>query len=932
MLKDFIAVDIETTGLDKNHDHIIEIAAIRFENGTERDVFSSLVNPGCSISPFIIQLTGIRNEDLKNASSIQDILHRFHQFIRDLPLLFYNAPFDTGFIQRESLAAGLTLTNPILDVLLIARAAWPFLPSYKLKDMALTWQIDVQQIHRAESDARVTGQVYLKLNQFWVAQSVDILNVVANFFVNTPSVYTEYFRSLLQSKTQVPSSASEYHYQLPQPGSNFIPGGISDFSFPVELKEWFLPGGLISQHLGNYEYRHIQEIMAEFIMETFTTDTIGIAEAATGTGKSFAYLIPAIAFAAHQQVPVLISTKTKTLQDQLFFKDIPFIHQLTHHSFSAAILKGKNNYFCLKKYFQCLEYQVSHLPLPIREQILPAVIYQAQTRTGDLAELGKSDPGRMVSRFFAADAISCFPRTCPHKKNCYYYLARFQAMQAQLVITNHSLLMAELSIENSFIHEFQHIVIDEAHHLEKVAVSFLGHDLSFNQIQGILDYFFLNSHESSNLIKRLLRQIQQQGLYSFEEMAVLDTTINELVIYARRLELESMSLFEQMKVCAQDTKSTNYSIHYRVRQAFSEESPAMMLYIRMQKLLTTIQSSIKSINTMLEDKAKEFGLEDYQAGLNSCCLQLTETQQFLDGFLQCHGDNLVHWIESDEKEKLLVLHSWPIQIDQILQDQLFTSVKSIILVSATLTINQNFTYFKRRLGLENMELEKVRELILDPVFQMDHQVMICLPTFLPDPTQTEAFTAQAAEMLHQILPAHKKGCLILFTSYSMMQDFYNKMKNPFELQQVKLLMQNRKSSIHFLLKEFKEDFSSVLLGTESFWEGIDVPGKALEILVITKLPFQVPDEPIIEARLEYLQKQNKNPFYHYTLPESIIRLKQGIGRLIRHREDTGIILILDKRVHTASYGKFIENSLPVPLTLVNSLTEMDKLISGWFHN
>ncbi|MBP7459682.1 MAG: ribonuclease H-like domain-containing protein [Candidatus Delongbacteria bacterium] len=932
MIHHFIAVDIETTGLDPNRDHIIEIAAVEFTDGRESASFSRLINPGHPISPFISQLTGILNQDLKTAPSIASVISEFHTFCRDLPLVFYNAPFDAAFIRREMAAAGVAFSNPILDVLVLARSAWPFLTSYKLKDSAETWEVTIDKVHRAESDARMTGLLFLKFNQFWIHQSLEIMNTLANFFINTDSVYTDYFRELLTTKGGT-HPAPEYQVSLPdlpQPESNAIQAEGSDFDYPERLEDFFKPGGLISRQLDHYEYRHIQETMAEFILKSFEEETIGITEAATGTGKSFAYLIPAILFSTRSRQPVLISTKTKNLQDQLFFKDIPFIHHMVNESFSSAILKGRNNYFCRKKYTQFLEFQLPHLPPALREQILPVVIYQAYTQTGDLGEIGKSDPTRSIARYFSSDTISCFPRSCPHKRECYYYRARQQAMQAQIVITNHSLLMAELTIENSFIHDFQHLIIDEAHQLEKTAVSFLGQDMSYHRIGGLLDFYCLNPHDQYVLLKRLLHTVQTQNFYGFEVTAQLENSVNEMILLASRLDSECRNLFDQVRTSIQPPKGSGYSIHSRIRQPFDDHSAEMTRFTRIEKLITALLDGIKAIHTIVEEKAEEYGLEEYCAGLDALSVQLGEIRQFLDDFLHCRVENRVHWVEIEEKEKYPELHSWPVQIDRILQEQLFGAVKSIVLVSATLTINQNFIYCKRRLGLEDIEAERINELVLEPVFQLDQQVMICLPTFLPDPAQTQSFTQQSAELLNYLIPIHKRGCLILFTSYSMMQDFHQRMKPHFEQHGIKLMMQNRKSSTQHLLREFKENESSVLLGTESFWEGVDVPGKALEVVVITKLPFQVPDEPIIEARLEYLQQQNKNPFYHYTLPEAIIRLKQGLGRLIRHRDDTGIILILDKRVRSAAYGRFIENSLPVPLKTAGSRDAMERLFRGWF--
>ncbi len=928
LLHDFIAIDIETTGLNPDKDAIIELAACEFQDCKIKRTFSTLVNPNRSLPEAITIITGITDDDLLEAPTIDSVWNDFLQFSNNQSCIFHNAPFDLSFLKKTGLRQGILFNSSIImDTLILARAANPFLNSYKLCDLITEMKVPPipESFHRAGADALQTGMLYISINQFLMTQSLEILNDLANFFRNSESFYQTYFRLILkqyqtQSQSQRKITPSHSYNQIFKTGE--------DFTKPDHIYEIFRPNGLISNQLPDYEFRQLQEDLSEFIYSAFNEDAFAMAEAGTGTGKSFAYLIPAILFAHSNKKTVYIATRTKSLQDQLFFKDIPFLHDLFGNSFRAALLKGKSNYACLKKVDFLKEYHLLRFTSEQREQLLPLISFLYWTHTGDISEIYRADPVNAISRAIGAEQQNCFPTSCPYRQKCYWFKIRMLSPQSQIVILNHSLLLADLQHQNAEETPYQYVIIDEAHQLEKNAASYFGESHSLEELTDFFTYYCLPSRQKATLITGLIESVRKKGMLSPHKIADMEKLQKQLENGAKKYMDNITLLFDHLRHYIRQRPTLNdfSNNSIRLKETLMDISSIDATFKMMSKTDTEFKQTNRKLSELIDE---EQGFEDALNQILAFTQNLQRWTDFIQTFLTNGGDNIVHWFETNQNQTFFKIHSWPIEVSSFLQKNFYNSARSVIMLSATLTINHNFIYYKRRLGLENYEKTEIRELILDSPFEMEQQIALFVPTFLPE-TDKKDFQSAAAELMASLIKQEKRSALILFTSYQMLRNFDTILHDRLAGTGITLMKQARGSSNKQLIQDFKNQVGSVLLGTDTFWEGIDVPGKALEIVTIAKLPFMVPNDPMVEARIELLEAEDKRAFYHYTLPEAIIRLKQGIGRLIRHRNDYGIIIILDKRLVTSSYSQVILQSLPVKVQPIPSLQLLRQKIGDFF--
>jgi ATP-dependent DNA helicase DinG len=607
------------------------------------------------------------------------------------------------------------------------------------------------------------------------------------------------------------------------------------------MNDFFGPGGVLQQKLGDYEFRPSQIRMAEAVYNALEGQDHVIIEAGTGTGKTLAYLLPALIHGRR----ILVSTGTKTLQDQIFYKDIPLLENILERPIRSAYLKGRNNYLCrLKLQNAHAEGLFSMKELRVFKTILE---WSQTTETGDQSELGGDLDPELWSRLDAR-RDRCLGTKCEDYDRCFLTLMRQRAMEADIVIVNHHLFFADLAIRKSevggILPDYSAVIFDEAHELEEVATEYFGFHVS-------------------------------------------NFRISELVGDARRLADKS------------ETKIEDLSGVQRAADRFFGGLALMgdgRLPMQNFRELEGMDALIAALHDARHSLKKE---KDFSGEWETLARRAGEIESELEVFRSGELENYVFWIE--RRGRGVFLEACPVDVSGLLREKLFERVPACVLTSATLTVGESFGYFRQRIGME-----VGHELSLSTEFDVRTQAMLYTPKRMPD-YRHPAYLKRAVDEIRQILNASRGRAFVLFTSYQQMMTAYEIVSQSVPWP---CMVQTRAAGKSRLLEEFKITPNAVLFATSSFWQGVDVKGEALSAVIIDKLPFQVPSDPLVSARMARVEREGGSAFSDYQLPQAVLRLKQGLGRLIRSKSDRGVLAILDGRLSTKGYGKLFMASLP----------------------
>lgn len=689
------------------------------------------------------------------------------------------------------------------------------------------------------------------------------------------------------------------------------------------------PGGAVASRLDGYEHRPEQLQMLEAVTAAFNDDAVLTVEAGTGTGKSLAYLLPAISWSLANKERVVVSTHTINLQEQLVRKDLPFLIERAGYEVETALVKGRGNYLCQRKAAQARAQGALLVEDGLQRELREVLAWAAKTKDGSLSDLS-SKPRPEVWEQVVSENDNCLRARCPHYSTCFFYTARRAAAKADIVVVNHHLLMADLALrhqtesytQNAVLPPAKRVVIDEAHHLEDVATNYFGARLSwfalertFGRLQSLRDM-------GKGILPALLI-----ALDSIESPQDRDTAggasrwIEERLLKQRQsLAVDAEQCFTELLTGLERLLGSEVAAGLDRKLRVLPELRDSPFWREVEKRLTTLADALQAHADDFEPVFERLESMEEQTlrQVLSLATELRAMRSRISGFAAgLHSfvgddDETCRWIETRFRArtgKSIAFCSAPISVAPLLRDALFDRFDTAILTSATLAVGRRFDYLHEKVGLDRLKIpERVGTLLIDSPFDFERQALLAVPDDIPEPTQP-GYEEATHTAIQRIIEITGGGTFVLFTAYGALNRAVDALAPNLRAAGLTVLQQGQ-TNRQVLLDRFAKDGRAVLFATDSFWEGVDVRGSALRCVIITRLPFRVPTEPIEQARVDAITSRGGNAFAEHTVPQAVIKLKQGFGRLIRSRTDVGAVVVLDSRAVRKPYGRTFLDSLP----------------------
>ncbi|MFE1244147.1 ATP-dependent DNA helicase DinG [Fictibacillus sp. NPDC058756] len=929
MTRRYVVIDFETTGNSAaKGDRIIQIGAVVVEAGQITDRYSTFIQPGVPIPPFIEQLTGINDDMVKDAPLFEEAAPKLLQMLEGAYFVAHNVMFDYSFLQGELDRCGYSpLSMPLIDTVELSRLLLLGADGYQLGMLAEYLGLEHENPHQADSDAEVTAMLLMHLLDKLETLPLLTLERLSPFVKKLQSSLENIVSDIISKKSVFLADEETYDFYRKLALKKTLKQEQEEFNDDLESYGASELEQKLKTHMAHYEIRESQQKMVELVDEALHTNQHLVIEAGTGVGKSLGYLIPGVRLAKVKDRPLVVSTHTVQLQQQLLERDVPLLKKIMPFDFTATLLKGRNHYLCLRKFEHTLQdhHEDNYDTNFTKAQL---IIWLTETEQGDVEELSMASGGKLFWNTVKSDANSCLNHRCPWFSRCYYHKQRRAAHESDLVITNHALLFTDLKSDSQLLPSYKEAVLDEAHHIEEVVSDHFGKETDYFTFLKLLDR--LSSTESDGMMNTL------RELSDLLEVPKYETYLAKWDGLFLDVKNELDDLFKQIKtICVTKAKSSRSSELTKQTLRYTNEDiesalwePVLEMEERVKQYISDLVKPVKRLLKSFDQfeehltvKQKGF-LVDIEGLLND----LQDEAAVLHHLLSCPLSQEVYWMETESKgpRHAVTLYAKPVEIDQILADQFFGKKSSVVLTSATMSVKNKFSYISERLGL--LDFGPLNAQLPSP-FKYEEQAKLMVPTDIPliNEVDQKTFVAKISTSLYEIAKVTKGRMLVLFTSYEMLKETHSAFKSLMGQEEFVLIAQGVDSGSRArLTKNFQRFDNAILFGTNSFWEGIDIPGDDLSCLVIIRLPFTPPDQPVMAAKSEKLKAEGGNPFYDLSLPQAIIRFKQGFGRLVRSSRDKGAVFVFDRRMIETRYGKsFIQSlpKLPVSIKPVNDLVD-----------
>lgn len=906
-MQSIVSIDIETTGLNADRDAIIEIGAVKFKGHRVEDEWSSLVNPNRHIPEFITGLTGINDAEVRNAPRMADLVAELEAFVGDVPVVGHNVRFDLGFLQRM----GLFEFNEVIDTYELSSVLMPTASRYNLGALGKQLGILLPATHRALDDAKVTMAVFNRLFEIARELPMEIIEEIVRLSEPLAWDAAWMFHEVLKAQSQEGVKAKrvkkkdagawfdDSKYPPLDNPENPVPLDAEEIASVLEY------GGPFSQFFQTFEQRPEQVEMLRAVTNALSYGSHLMVEAGTGVGKSFAYLVPAALFAKQNNTRVVISTNTINLQDQLIQRDLPNLSQALNLDFRFAVLKGRSNYLCPRR-LESLRHFGPRTSDEMRV-LAKVMVWQLANQSGDRSELNLTGPAeREVWVRVSAEDDACTTETCIKRTGgaCPFHRAKTASQSAHVLVVNHALLLSDIATGSKVLPEYSHLIIDEGHHLETATTSSLSFKLNQYDLERMMKEI---GGSTSGVLGRLLTETKDALRPS--DFGLFQKKVSQATDMSFRIEQVNREFFNALgefaRLQREGQPQSNYAWQARILPATRTLPYWDEVEIAWDTAGSTVRMLLKALEEIYSATADLYNeghenLQDVMADLGNVARRLGEAEVNVTSMISKPDAGLVYWLEVQAQGNRISLNAAPLRVGPLIEKHLWHQKQAVVLTSATLTTHGEFQYLRNTLGADEAD-----EMQLGSPYDYESAALLYIANDIPEPN-VNGYQQQLDRTIINTAKATGGRMLVLFTSYAALKKTAQSITGPLAREDIYVYEQGDGASPNALLESFKATERAVLLGTKSFWEGVDVPGESLSIVVITKLPFDVPTDPLIAARSEMYE----DSFQEYYLPEAILKFRQGFGRLIRTASDRGVVAILDRRVLTKQYGRLFLESLP----------------------
>ena len=927
-----VALDLETTGLNKDEDDIIEIGAARFQDGQVLETYHTLINPGRAVPERVTAITTIKTDDLINAPHIRQVLPDLRHFIGSSPVVGHRVDFDLGFLARY----GVGLNNLPIDTYDLASVMLPTIARYNLTHLTGELGLELEHAHRALDDAVATGRLYWALWERILGMPQETLEEIVNaareLEWSARPVFTaalqERVRTAFTDPAQRGKKSAVTEHSLFEPDRiewpRLHPAVEPEKLNPARLAEIVEPGGVMANAYPNYEHRPEQADMLRLVTEAFNQGRHLMIEAPTGVGKSLAYLIPAVFWAMVNDERVVISTATLNLQDQLIEKDLPLLARTLDVPFRAAVAKGRSHYLCPRRLLTLRR----RTPTSVGElRVLAKIlVWLLESSSGDKEEISlRGFEENVVWSRLSAEDEGCTMGRCSTQMGgaCPFYKARRAAESAHILVVNHALLLSDVQSGNRVLPDYRYLIVDEAHHLEDATTNGLSFQINkVTFLRQIADLGDMRRGLLGDVIRSTYGSVPD--VYYKQIESFVQVVTGAVQAMGHHVERYFDTLFSFLDE-ADTLRGGEFVIQVRITPQLRQRSGwahVEQAWEVLSEFTETIARAMDRLSRGLND-LREFDVLDFDDVLSSvqaASRHLGAIHRQLDAFTSSPDENMIYWVQVDQDRERLLVQSAPLNVGPLLEEYLWEPKETVILTSATLRTGGSFDYVRDRL-----HTYEVDEAVVGSPFDYATTTLVYIPTDIPGPERRDDYQRAVERGLIELAAATNGRLLALFTSYSQLRQTAQAIAPRLALGDITVFDQSDGTSRQQLVEGFKNTERSVLLGTRSFWEGVDIPGDDLSALVIVRLPFQVPSDPIFAARSELYE----NSFMQYAVPDAILRFRQGFGRLIRTKLDRGVVVLFDNRVITKRYGQAFLDSLPQCTVRRGALSDLPRAAAQW---